>query len=298
MKIFDCFMFYDEKILLDIRLNVLNEFVDYFVIVESKYFHNGLKRELNFNINDYPKFKDKIIYIVHDNRLLELEEINLNDDEESKTFKLNFNAHARENDQRNHILNGLKSSNDDDLILISDVDEIPNLKKLNLNYIKNKIIIFEQNIFYYKLNRYLPNFIWHGTKACKKKDLINPQWIRNVKNNKYPFFRVDTLFSKTKYIDKYFVNDGGWHFSNLKNAAGIELKLKSYLHHVDYKFEELGMNKIEYLIKNNKTIYDMFGDKKSKKYADDTRQTLEKYEISKLPIHIQNNLNEYKDWID
>ena len=58
MKIFDCFMFYDEKTLLDIRLNILNEYVDYFVIVESKYFHNGKERELKFNINEFSKFKE------------------------------------------------------------------------------------------------------------------------------------------------------------------------------------------------------------------------------------------------
>ena len=68
MKIFDCFMFYDEELLLDIRMNVLNDFVDYFVIVESKYFHNGKERNLKFDINNYSKFKDKIIYIVHDEK--------------------------------------------------------------------------------------------------------------------------------------------------------------------------------------------------------------------------------------
>ena len=85
-----------------------------------------------------------------------------------KTYKSNFNAHLRENDQRNHIIKGLINSNDNDLILISDVDEIPNLEIINLKSIKNKIIMFEQDIFYYKLNRYLPDFTWYGTKACKK----------------------------------------------------------------------------------------------------------------------------------
>tara|TARA_X000000368_G_scaffold410484_1_gene394023 strand:- start:926 stop:1822 length:897 start_codon:yes stop_codon:yes gene_type:complete len=298
MKIFDCFMFYDEKILLDIRLNILNEYVDYFVIVESKYFHNGLKRKLNFKIDDYPKFKDKIIYIIHESVPLKLKNLDPIDDEETKTYKLNFNAHIRENDQRNCIINGLKIADNNDLILISDVDEIPNLENLNLNNIKNKIIMFEQDIFYYKLNRFLPNFTWFGTKACKKKNLINPQWLRNIKNNKYSFLRFDTMFSEKKYIDKFYVTNGGWHFSNLKNAADIELKLKSYLHHTDYKFEELGLDKIDYLIKNNRTIYDMFGDKSSKKFGDEKRETLEKYEISKLPRYIKNNIDKYKNWID
>ena len=298
MKIFDCFMFYDEKLLLDIRMNILNEFVDYFVIVESKYYHNGMERELNFDIKDFKKFKDKIIYVVHDEIPSIIKEINSNDDEEIKTYKLNFNAHIRENNHRNKIMAGLKNADRNDLILISDVDEIPKLDKTNLGNIKNKIVIFEQNIFYYKLNRYLPDYTWYGTKACKKKDLVNPQWLRNTKNNKYSFFRLDTFFSKKKYIDKLFISDGGWHFSNLKSAFDIELKLKSYLHHTDYKFEELGKNKIESLMKNNKTIYDMFGDKSSKKFSDAKRKDLEIYQTHKLPKYIQNNLEKYKDWMD
>ncbi len=298
MKIFDCFMFYDEELLLDIRMNILNEFVDYFVIVESKYFHNGKKRELKFDINKYSEFKNKIIYIIQNEQPENLKLLNPSDNEGLKSFKLIFNAHLREHYQRNCIAKGLKASDENDIILISDVDEIPDLKNINIKNIKNKIILFEQKIFYYKLNRYLPDFIWYGTKACKKKYLKSPQWLRSIKNKKYPFFRIDTFFSKLKYIDKYFIKDGGWHFSNLKNSKDIETKLKSYLHHRDYEGEELGLDKIEKLIEENKTIYDMFGDKGSKKYGDNSRQNLEKFEINKLPLYIQNNLEKFKNWID
>ena len=298
MKIFDCFMFYDEETILDIRLNTLDKFVDYFVIVESKYFHNGEKRELRFDINKYHKFKDKIIYVKHELPDTKIESILHNDEEGEKSRKLIFNAHIRENDQRNKIIDGLKNANNDDFILISDVDEIPNLTGLNFNDIKNKILMFEQNIFYYKLNRYLPKFTWYGTKACKKKFLLSPQWLRNIKNKKYSFFRLDTIFSNSKYIDKKYILNGGWHFSNLKNSSDIELKLKSYLHHRDYEVEELGQKKIDDLIKMNKTIYDMYGDKSSKKFGDDKRKTLEKFEITKLPSYIQDNIKKFKDWID
>jgi len=291
-------MFYDEELLLDIRMNILDDFVDYFVIVESKYFHNGKERDLKFNINNYQKFKDKIIYIVHDQKPEGLWAINDDDDKDIISHKRIVNAHLRENHQRNFIKKGLAKSSDGDLILISDVDEIPNLEFIDLRKITNKIIMFEQNIFYYKLNRYLPNFKWFGTKACRKKDLINPQWLRNIKSNEYPFFRIDTFFSNSKYINKHFIKDGGWHFSNLKNSTDIELKLKSYLHHHDYENEELGKEKIEELIKNNSTIYDMFADKTSKKYNDESRQQLEKFDVNKLPLYIQNNFNKYKDWID
>ena len=65
MRIFDCFMFYDEEVVLDIRLNSLKNSVDCFVIVESKFYHNGKKRDLKFDINKYPKFKDNIILYIH-----------------------------------------------------------------------------------------------------------------------------------------------------------------------------------------------------------------------------------------
>ena len=67
-------------------------------------------------------------------------------------------------------------------------------------------------MFHYKFNLKLPNFTWTGTKGCKKKDLINPQWLRNIKDKKYSFFRIDTFFSKTKYINVKFIDNGGWHF--------------------------------------------------------------------------------------
>ena len=114
---------------------------------------------------------------------------------------------------------GLDKANEDDLIMISDVDEIPNLKDLNVAKVNNKIVIFEQNIFYYKLNRYLEGFTWHGTKACKKKNLKSPQWIRNVKNKKFGFWRLDTFFSETKYINKIFIKRWWLAFFKLKKSS-------------------------------------------------------------------------------
>ena len=298
MKIYDCFMFYDEDVILDLRLNILNEYIDYFVIVESKFFHNGKERKLRFDIEKYTKFRDKIIYIIQDNQPSGIQEILKSDDEGTISAKEINNALLRENSQRNLISQGLKMAADNDLILISDVDEIPNLEKVKLNETKNEILMFVQDIFYYKLNRYLPNFQWFGTKGCLKKNLKSPQWLRNIKNKKYSFLRIDTFFSDKKYINKKFINHGGWHFSNLKNAEDLELKLKSYLHHRDYEVEELGKTKIEKLMKTNETIYDMFGDKTSKKYGDDKRRKLDVYEINKLPIFIQKNLEKYKNWID
>ena len=80
MRIYDCFMFYDEKLLLEIRFNILNKFVDKFVITEAKYLHNGDEKKLNFNINEFKQFKNKIEYIVVDNLPQGIEELNSEDD--------------------------------------------------------------------------------------------------------------------------------------------------------------------------------------------------------------------------
>ena len=290
-------MFYDEEVVLDIRLNSLKNFVDCFVIVESRFYHNGKKRDLKFDINKYSKFKDKITYIIQDDEPKNLDKIDKDDDEGKKSHKYIFNAHKRENYQRNQILDGISKANEDDLIMISDVDEIPNLKDLNVAKVKNSIVIFEQNIFYYKLNRYLEGFTWHGTKACKKKNFKSPQWIRNVKNKNFGFWRLDTFFSETKYIDKIFIKDGGWHFSNLKNPADVEKKLRSYLHHRDFEVENIDLKEISKSMKNNETIYDMFADKTEKKFSENKRK-LSLYPKNKLPPYILTNENKFKEWLD
>ncbi len=297
MRIFDCFMFYDEDIVLDIRLNSLKNFVDYFVIVESKFYHNGKKRDLKFDINKYSKFKSKIIYIVQDEELQNLEKISKNDNDGTISSKLIYNAHKRENFQRNLIINGLSKASEDDLIIISDVDEIPNLNDLNFGIVQNNIIIFEQNIFYYKLNRYLEGFIWYGSKACKKKNLKSPQWLRNIKNKKFNFWRLDTFFSKKKYINKVYIKNGGWHFSNLKNPADVEIKLKSYLHHRDFEVENIDLKEITRLMKNNETVYDMFADKKEKKFSEKKKKLII-YPKANLPTYVIENEIKFKDWLD
>ena len=136
MKIFDCFMYFDEELVLDLRLNVLNEYVDYFVIVESKYTHKGEYRNLRFDKQKFKKFEKKIIYLVYDEHPKEIENIFNNDNDDEKSRKYILNALRRENSQRNFILNGLKAAEKNDYILISDVDEIPNLVNTQLINIK------------------------------------------------------------------------------------------------------------------------------------------------------------------
>ena len=296
MKIFDCFMYFDEEVVLDLRLKILDKYVDYFVIVESIFTHKGGKRELKFDHKKFEEFKDKIIYLVYDKTPTNVEEIFKDDVENEKSRKYILNAAFRENGQRNFISTGLKDAHDEDLILVSDVDEIPNLEGINLKSINKKIILFKQDMFYYKFNLKLPNLIWSGTKACKKKDLVTPQWLRNIKDKKYPFYRIDTFFSNTKYINIEFIKDGGWHFSNIKSAEEIEYKLKSYLHHREFDINPLKTEEIKNIIKNKQAIYDLKVDKRINKIGNGSK--LENYPIDKLPLYLQNNKKRYEDWID
>ena len=296
MRIFDCFMYFDEEIVLDTRLNYLDQFVDYFVIIESSFTHRGDPRDLKFNINKFSKFKDKIIYKVYKDIPKKIEEIFDNDDESTKSGKYIMNAVHRENGQRNFIMDGLKDANDEDIILVSDVDEIPNLNQVNFKNIKEKIILFKQDMFYYKLNLKLPNMEWTGTKACKKKNLVSPQWLRNIKDRKYPFYRLDVLLSDKKFISVKIINDGGWHFSNIKSAEEIEHKLKSYLHHREFDLEPLDVQGIKKIMNNKQAIYDLSVDKTVNKIGIGSK--LEKYDLEKLPQIIKSNLKKYEQWLD
>jgi beta-1,4-mannosyl-glycoprotein beta-1,4-N-acetylglucosaminyltransferase len=289
-------MYFDEEVVLDVRLNTLDKYVDYFVIVESSFTHKGDNKNLMFNHNKFEKFKNKIIYLVYDKQPKGIEVVNENDSEGEKSRKYILNAVLRENGQRNFIQNGLNKAEDNDIILISDVDEIPNLSEVNFNNISEKIIMFHQDMFYYKFDLKIPNLLWTGTKGCRKKYLLSPQWLRNVKDRKYFPFRIDILFSEKKYSSIKFISNGGWHFSYIKTAEEIEYKLKSYLHHREFDEQSLSVEEIQNIIENKKAIYDLKVDKRVNKIGDGSK--LVKIKFEKLPIYIQQNKHNYMKWLD
>ena len=289
-------MYFDEEVVLDVRLNTLDKYVDYFVIVESSFTHKGDNKNLMFNHNKFEKFKNKIIYLVYDKQPKGIEAVNENDSEDEKSRKYILNAALRENGQRNFIQNGLNKAEDNDIILISDVDEIPNLSEVNFNNISEKIIMFHQDMFYYKFDLKIPNLLWTGTRGCRKKYLLSPQWLRNVKDRKYFPFRIDILFSEKKYSSIKFISNGGWHFSYIKTAEEIEHKLKSYLHHREFDEQSLSVEEIQNIIENKKAIYDLKVDKRVNKIGDGSK--LVKIKFEKLPIYIQQNKHNYMKWLD
>ena len=213
MKIIDCFNYFDENMMLEIRLATLCNVVDKFIICEATLDHAGNKKKLNFDIKNFKKYENKIKYIVVDDLPLIV-----------KKFRKNWHtAHARDQYQRNALIRGIEDCDPEDLIMISDLDEIPNPNKISSFGKKDKFACFVQGNFLFKFN--LLNItapIWHGTRMCRKKDLKSPQWLREIKAKKLPFYK----FFKPKF-DKYIYN-GGWHFSSIKTAEGIYKKLNSY----------------------------------------------------------------------
>tara|TARA_B100001248_G_scaffold96717_1_gene71826 strand:+ start:3042 stop:3911 length:870 start_codon:yes stop_codon:yes gene_type:complete len=289
-------MYYDEDLLLDIRLNALNKYVEKFVITEATYTHNGSKKKLNFNIDKFKKFKDKIIYIVVDQQPPNILDLNVSDTDERRAEKLILNGMARDYFQRNNLSKGLTEANTEDLIIVSDLDEIPNFESLDFKMIKNNIVIFEQKMFYYKLNLFYEDFKWLGSKAVKKKIFLSPQWLRNIKSRKYPKWRLDVLFSKKKYSNLYHVKDGGWHFTCIRTPEDLEKKLLNFAHH--YEFEESGLkiNDIKKLIEEKRVMYDHNVDKRGYKWSG--KSILKKIDYNLLPEYISKNTDKFKNWLD
>ena len=298
MKIYDCFMFFDEDMLLDLRLNIMDKYVDKFVITEATYTHSGRPKKLIFDINKFSKFKDKIIYIAVDQQppdLLEIKESD-NDELDTRGQKLVLNGYKRDNYQRQKAQQALNNIEPEDWIIINDIDEIPDLKNIDMRKVKNKLLIFKQKIFYYKFNLLYPSVSWFGSRACKRKNFLSPQWLRDIKHKKYPLWRLDIIFSKKKYNDIFYINNGGWHFTNIKSPEDIEKKLLNYTHHDEFEKSKLKLEDLKKKIKEKKIIYDHSVDQTSYKWGGETK--LSTIELSKMPDYLKENYKKYINWLE
>ena len=267
MMIYDCFQYFNEDHAVDLRLNILDKFVDKFVIVESTVNHQGKSKKLNFEIDNYKKFKNKINYIVVDDTPSEIKKSHIGGES------------LVEQHQRNSILRGLNNAKDNDLIILSDVDEIPDLNKLN-KFDKKNYAVFSQKMFMYKINLLnLKENNWHGSKICLKKNLKSPQWLRNLKFKKYPFWRVD------KVRNLQIIKDGGWHFSYLQTPENISKKIQSFAHG---EFNQSSIINLENIYSKIQKGQDIF----------DRGYNLKKVELdSTFPDYILKNREKLKKWI-
>ncbi len=264
-KIYDCITFFDENLITNARIEILNEQVDYFVICESRYDHKRNKKEINFNLQN-KQYEKKVRHLIID-----------------ENFPKNKNLWKSEQYQREKIFNGIFDSKDEDIILYSDSDEIPNPEELKKLDLKKKYAIFMQNFFVYKLNIFNKyESPWEGTRACKRKDLKSINFLRKKilkKNLKKPFWK----FNIEKSIQ--IIENGGWHFNNFYNPEKISRKLKTF-QHVEYSTEEF--SSIDNINKKINNLEDLFG--RNHKY--------DKVNIdNKYPDFILKNLNLFKEYI-
>ena len=209
-KIVDCITFFDENYIFDLRYNILKDFVDFFVICESKYDHQGNPKKINFvNKNEFDKEKIKHIVL-------------------EKEFQKKEDSWSNQAIQRDFILENLEFVNDEDYIFFSDPDEIPNPETLKDFHLQKKYGIFLQKCFAFKFNIFNPyETPWEGTRVCTKKNLNSIDFMRQkvrTKNLKYNFWRID----KEKSIQIF--NNAGWHFNNILSPENISKKLKTFAH--------------------------------------------------------------------
>lgn len=227
-KIYDCFNFFNELDILEIRLNILYDYVDYFVIVESSVTHTGVEKEFIFDKNKerFSKFLDKIIlYKVSDTpndfvNLIYSEDETINKINDYIVLQTNrFNRWAqhdygRDFFQKECVRRPLINCEDDDIILVSDADEIPNpeillnLKELDLD---NNRYSLNQTMYFYYLNIFKES-TWYGTKISKYK---------NIKNISFNELRGDESLTIK-------ITNGGWHFSFMGGKEMVKTKMMSY----------------------------------------------------------------------
>jgi len=272
LKLYDCIPFYRNNLLFELRLKTLNNIVDKFIVCEATKTHSGKTKNLEFDIKKFKEYKNKIEYIVVDDMP------NINTKSKEKYPLYNF--------QINKLYKGIIDTDEEDLIMVSDEDEIPNPERIkDFKFEKFRYGIFLQNLYYYKfniqnLNEHNGNR-WPGSRICKKKFLKSFAWFRSLKtkNTEAPVWK----FWKEKSIQ--LIEKGGWHFTYLMSDKDISNKIKSSEHSEFNKEEFTNISKIKFRIEN---LIDPF----------ERKNKLAKVKINEsFPNFLVNNQDYYSDWI-
>ena len=264
-KLFDCITFFRENFITNVRMEIIGNEVDFFVICESKYDHKGKKKDLNFKLKN-KKFKKKVIYLVID-----------------EPFNLSNNPWENQAEQREHIFNGLKFAKPDDYILFSDPDEIPNPIALKNLKLKNKYGIFMQKCFCYKFNLFNKyESPWEGTRVCKMKNLKSIDYMRQkIRSKNISSSKLNILKNK----DIQIIQNGGWHFNSLMKPREISLKLKTFAHE---EFSGAKFSNLKIIKKNIINKKDLFR----------RDWTYDEVNLDKsFPKYILKNKKKFKNWI-
>jgi beta-1,4-mannosyl-glycoprotein beta-1,4-N-acetylglucosaminyltransferase len=273
-KIYDCFAYYDEDMLLEIRLHMLYEYVDYFVIVESTHTFTGIIKPLNFKRERFSQFQDKIRYIVH---------------EPTQLYPC---AWENEMHNKNAVLKGLGDAKPYDLIIFSDVDEIPNPTAIAQYKPWYLYACFSQLMFNYHLNNLvcdtsgLPRS-WEFAKVTTYRHLISffktPQNLRNYQKKRTFFGHIENIHRKLR---RQVIAKGGWHFSWVMSAERIQKKMNS-LSHTDMNTSEF--NNLEHIQQAIEKKVDIWNRSRKLIAVPLTREY--------LPAYIVDNVNHYQAYL-
>lgn len=240
IKVVNCFLFYNELNLLKFKLKELTEVVDYFILVESKYTFSGNEKPLHYNDNKhlFTEYNHKIIHIIHDHNA-------------SKEYG---NAWANENEQRFYSKYGIEqlNLNNDDIIILSDLDEIPDPNTLNeykKTGLENKVYCLEQDMYYYNIHNKLEQK-WYQSKMINYQVyLTHCDTIQTVNDLIRPP-NCEFQISGCTIVER-----GGWHLSYFFGVDKIKNKLKNFAHQELSHFADQDDKIFEYAIQNNLDLF-------------------------------------------
>lgn len=263
MKLIDCFIFYNELEMLKYRLELLYNIVDYFIIVESKYTFTGIEKKLYYNENKelFKKYDDKIIHIIENTMPYMYPNINIKENQQW----INENYH------RNSIIKGFEkiSLKDDDIIIITDLDEIPDpetLEKILNNELNITINCLEQDMYYYNLNSKLMEKWYHPKIMCYKN------------------YKEQTLTLSELRMGFYsIIFNGGWHLSYFGDNKFIQNKIINFSHQEFNSSEYINLKNIQEHIDNSNDLFN----------RNNPIQKISVYENNYLPPDYESGLKKF-----
>lgn len=246
--IYDCFAFFNELELLELRLHELDSVVDRFVLVEATRTFQKEPKPLYFEINKsrFSKFLPKIEHVIVD---------------EYPGFFAKFRVPRPwdyDNHQKEQILRGLKNAKPDDWIVVSDLDEIPNPQKVLECAKQDGIHVFRQKLFYYYLNCWVTDYEepvvlennykpWNGSVMLRHRDLLKVKTIKEARNQR-----------DLKPPQVHYIPEGGWHFSYMGGVERVIQKIEAYAHTEVNKDHLKVKDKVQELMNSGQ---DLFGRK-------------------------------------
>jgi beta-1,4-mannosyl-glycoprotein beta-1,4-N-acetylglucosaminyltransferase len=274
-KIYDCFCYFNEDMLLELRLETLCDHVDFFVIVESVKTISGKPKPLNFRMENFAKFRDKIRYLVVDDYPFPTDD-----------------AWRNERYQRDYIANGIKDAADDDWIIVSDVDEIPRPEAIRLfkpNACRRGD--FQQGSYSYYLNNQCyvnaTAAVWSGSKIVTYRNFKNffrcAERVRSYKGTG-PLRSLKRVYFHRWQIQQ--IPDGGWHFTTLAKIPQIIQKLESFAHQEFNKPEYKDPQVIQAKIRAG---LDLFGGP--------SRFLVQPVDATRFPAYLAQHPEQYADWL-